>query len=86
MGVAAKINSVAKFVVSTTLQQADWENTTNRQRRCHVGCEETKRSAETEIQIEGSAALVHSLMAEGLIDEFRFLVHPVIAGKAKTFF
>jgi len=39
-----------------------------------------------EIQIEGSATLVASLMKAGLIDEYRFLVHPIIAGRGKRFF
>jgi len=39
-----------------------------------------------EIQIEGSAELVQSLMEAGLIDEFKFIVHPVIMGSGKRFF
>jgi dihydrofolate reductase len=39
-----------------------------------------------EIHIEGSATLVESLMKAGLIDEYRFLVHPIIIGSGKRFF
>jgi dihydrofolate reductase len=38
-----------------------------------------------EIQIEGSATLVHSLMPTGLIDEYKFLVHPIIRGAESAF-
>lgn len=45
-----------------------------------------KEQPRKEIQIEGSATLVHSLAATGLINEYRFLVHPIIMGTGKRFF
>jgi len=86
MGVAAKLNSVPKFVVSSTLKEATWNN--SKIINGHVA-EEIRRLKEEpgqEIQIEGSATLVESLMKTDLIDEYRFLVHPVISGSGKRFF
>jgi dihydrofolate reductase len=84
MGVAAKLNSMRKYVVSTTLKKASWENSTI------VLLEDIEKlkqqPGEGEIQIEGSATLVASLMEADLVDEFRFLVHPVIMGNGKRFF
>jgi dihydrofolate reductase len=45
-----------------------------------------KKQPGHEIQIEGSATLVQSLMEAELIDEYRFLVHPIILGSGKRFF
>lgn len=83
MGVAAKLNSMPKYVVSSSLKKAAWENSTIIQQKAIAAL---KAKGEGEIQIEGSATLVESLVAAGLVDEFRFLVHPVIMGSGKRFF
>jgi len=86
MGVAAKLNSVAKYVVSSKLKKAEWNNSTIIGENIVEEITRLKQQAGNEIQIEGSATLVQSLMKENLIDEFRFLVHPVIMGSGKRFF
>jgi len=86
MGVAAKLNSVAKYVVSTTLQKAGWNNSTIISANVIDEIKKLKEQKGNEIQIEGSATLVHSLIEANLIDEFRFLVHPIIVGSGKRFF
>jgi dihydrofolate reductase len=45
-----------------------------------------KQQPGQEMQIEGSATLVQSLIEADLIDEYRFLVHPIIMGRGKRFF
>ncbi len=86
MGVAAKLNSVAKYVVSSTLKKADWNNSTIIGKDIIEEIAQLKQHPGNEIQIEGSAILVQSLMEADLIDEYRLLVHPVIMGKGKRFF
>ena len=86
MGVAAKLNSVVKFVVSTSLKKADWNNTTIISKDVIEEINKLKNEEGAEIQIEGSATLVQSLMEANLIDELRFLVHPIIIGTGKRFF
>ena len=86
MGVAGKLNSAPKYVVSSSLKKADWNNTTIIGGDVVAEITRLKEQPGTEIQIEGSALLVESLMAADLIDEYRFLVHPIIAGKGKRFF
>ncbi len=86
MGVAGKLNSAPKYVVSSGLKKADWHNTTIISENVVTEITRLKQEPGREIQIEGSALLVQSLMEADLIDEYRFLVHPIIAGKGKRFF
>ena len=86
MGVAAKLNSVSKFVVSSALKKADWNNTTIINKNVIDEIKKLKGQPGNIIQVEGSATLVLSLMEANLIDEYRFLVHPVVAGSGKHFF
>lgn len=82
------INNIAKFVVSGTLQEPlEWNNST-----LIKGDEfarqvaELKRKPGKNITILGSGVLVRSLLEEGLIDELRLLVHPVVLGGGKRLF
>jgi dihydrofolate reductase len=86
MGPASKLNSVAKYVVSSSLKKAEWKNTKIIGENIVEEIKKLKQIEGTEIQIEGSATLVQSLMKANLIDEFRFLIHPIIAGSGKRFF
>jgi len=86
MGVAAKLNSAPKYVVSSKLKKADWNNTTIIGTDVIAEITRLKQEPGREIQIEGSALLVQSLVEADLIDEYRLLVHPIIAGKGKRFF
>ena len=85
-GLADKLNSVSKYVVSSTLKKAEWNNSTIIKEKVVEEITKLKQQAGHEIQIEGSATLVQSLMKANLIDEYRFLVHPIIAGSGKRFF
>ncbi|HEU4555800.1 MAG TPA: dihydrofolate reductase family protein [Chitinophaga sp.] len=86
MGIAGKLNSVAKYVVSATLQQATWENSTIIKENVMKAIAQLKQQPGSEIQVEGSATLVSGLAEAGLVDEYRFLVHPHIMGSGKRFF
>lgn len=86
MGVADKLNSVAKYVVSTTLKKAEWNNSTIIKGNIVEEITRLKQQAGKQILIDGSATLVRSLMETDLIDEYQFLVHPVVMGSGKHFF
>jgi dihydrofolate reductase len=79
------MNSIAKIAVSTTMQDAGWNNT--RVVSDPVG-ELKKLKAEDgkTIFIFGSAELVASLMKEGLVDEYRICIVPVLLGKGNPLF
>jgi dihydrofolate reductase len=85
-GLADKLNSMSKYVVSTTLKTAEWDNSTIIKEKVVEEITRLKKQPGHEIQIEGSATLVQSLMEAELIDEYRFLVHPIILGSGKRFF
>jgi dihydrofolate reductase len=85
-GVAGKLNSTPKYVVSSTPIEAQWNNSTIIKDNVVEEIAQLKQQPGKEIQIEGSATLVQSLMDASLIDEYRFLVHPIIMGRGKRFF
>jgi dihydrofolate reductase len=81
------INSVAKYVVSTTLEEPlGWNNSTLIKGNVAEEITELKRQPGKDITILGSAALVRSLLREGLLDELRLMVHPVVLGNGRRLF
>jgi dihydrofolate reductase len=86
MGVAARLNSLPKYVVSSTLQKADWTNSTIINADASQAIARLKQQPGQDMVIMGSASLVQSLMQADLIDEYRFLVQPIIVGTGKRFF
>ena len=85
-GPAAKLNSVRKYVVSSTLKKAAWNNSTIIKDDVVDAITTLKQQHGGEILVTGSAALVQSLMEADLIDEYRFLVHPIVMGSGKRLF
>jgi dihydrofolate reductase len=87
-GLADKINSAPKFVVSSTLENVEWNNSKLIRDPKHVdeGIGKLKQQAGGNIGIIGSATLVQSLMGADLIDEYWLLVHPVVLGGGKRLF
>jgi dihydrofolate reductase len=82
------INSVPKFVVSATLEEPlKWSNSTLiKGNEFAEEITELKRRPGKDITILGSGALVRSLLREGLLDELRLMVHPVVLGGGKRLF
>jgi dihydrofolate reductase len=81
------INSVAKFVVSGTLEEPlEWNNSTLIKGNVAEEIAKLKRRPGKDITILGSGALVRSLLADGLLDELRLMVIPVVLGGGKRLF
>jgi dihydrofolate reductase len=81
------INSVPKFVVSTTLEEPlGWNNSTLIRGDVAEGVAGLKRQPGKDITILGSGALVRSLLGDDLLDELRLMVHPVVLGRGKRLF
>ncbi|WP_433013459.1 dihydrofolate reductase family protein [Kribbella sp. CA-294648] len=78
-GISDYLNTVSKYVVSTTLQDPEWEHSTVLRELAEV--EALKTQPGKDIVTTGSIKLVHSLMAAGLVDEYRLFVYPVVLGK-----
>ncbi len=80
------MNSLPKYVVSTTLQETDWNNSRLIKGNVAEEVARLKQQAGGDILIGGSGALVRSLMPFDLIDEYRLLVYPVVLGSGKRLF
>ena len=81
------LNSTPKFVVSTTLEEPlEWQNSTLIKGNLAEKITELKRLPGKDITIIGSAALVQSLLSDGLLDELRLMVHPLVLGGGKRIF
>jgi dihydrofolate reductase len=85
-GVADYINSVAKYVVSSTLQKAEWNNTIILSGPLAEEIANLKQHSGRDIVVTGSATLVWSLMRQGLVDEYRLFVAPEVRGHGKRLF
>ena len=84
--IAARMHEIPKYVVSNTLQRADWHNTTIVSGDVANGVEELKRKPGGDLLVYGSADLVDTLLKHDLVDEYRLLVYPVILGSGKHLF
>lgn len=84
--VSAKLNGQPKYVVSATLADPDWGNTTVLSGDIVKEVSQLKDQPGGELQVHGSAMLARSLHEAGLVDEFRLLVFPVYVGKGKRLF
>ncbi len=80
-----RINSMPKYVPTTTLQEAEWNATLIKD---NVAEEVTRLKQEPgqDILIFGSVELIHSLMQEDLIDEYHLMVFPIVVGNGRRLF
>ena len=83
---ADKMNSMRKYVVSTTLDHAGWNNSMLIKDNISEEVSKLKAMPGQDILVAGSSRLVHTLMQHDLVDEYRLMVFPVILGKGKRFF
>jgi len=83
---ATFFNNHPKYVVSNSLEQADWNNTTIVSGDVPQRLRELKDATDGDLVISGSATLVRSLLREGLLDELRVLVHPIVVGRGGRLF
>ncbi len=81
-----RMNSMPKYVVSTTLTHTEWQNTTIISKHVVEEIHKLKEQSGQNILVAGSGKLVNTLMQQHLVDEFRFMVHPVVLGSGKRLF
>jgi dihydrofolate reductase len=82
-----RMNSMPKYVVSSTLQSADWENSTV------IGGDNVmeqvaglKQEVDGDILVAGSGQLVRGLTEAGLVDEYHLMVFPIVLGTGRRLF
>jgi len=81
-----RMNSLPKYVVSTTLKKVSWNNSTLVKGELAQEIARLKQQAGQDILIFGSSGLVQSLMQYDLIDEYRLMVFPIVLGSGKRLF
>ena len=81
-----KMNAMPKVVVSTTLTEPTWNNTTIISGNVADEVARLKAQYDGDILVQGSATLAQTLAEHGLVDEYRLMVHPVVLGTGKRFF
>ena len=84
-GFADRMNSLPKYVASTTLHEAEW-NASLIKGDVAEEIARLKQQPGQDILVFGSADLVHTLIQHGLVDEYRLMIHPVVVGKGKRLF
>jgi dihydrofolate reductase len=83
---ADKFNSMPKYVVSSTLENPDWNNSTVLAGELVAEVEKLKENTAGDVVVHGSAQLVQALVEHDLVDELRLMVFPVVLGTGKRLF
>jgi dihydrofolate reductase len=83
---ADKLNSMAKYVLSSTLEDPEWNNTTVLKGDAVEEVSKLKQELDGEIVVAGSIQLVRTLIEHNLVDELRLLVYPVVLGTGERLF
>ena len=83
---ADKFNSMPKYVVSSTLENPEWNNSTVLKGDLAQAVAKLKRDQDGDIVVHGSARLVRALVDNDLVDELRLMVFPVLLGSGKRLF
>ncbi|WP_150238117.1 dihydrofolate reductase family protein [Nocardiopsis quinghaiensis] len=83
---SATMNKLPKYVVSTTLENPEWNNSAVIGGDAVSGIAELKEKVDGDILVYGSGTLANTLLSHGLGDEYRVWVHPTVVGKGKRLF
>jgi dihydrofolate reductase len=81
-GFAGRMNTISKFVASTTLAEATWNATVIRD----LAVEVPKLKQEHDLLVMGSGRLVHALREHDLVDEYEIWIHPILLGAGRRLF
>src|SRR3981189_957967 len=80
---AKKFNSMPKYVVSSTIENPEWNNSTVLKGDVAEAVSELKKELDGDIYVHGTPQLVQTLLENDLVDEFRLMVFPVVLGTGK---
>src|SRR6478672_3493444 len=80
---ADKFNNMPKYVVSSTLTDPEWTNSTVLEGDLAEAVAKLRDEHEGDVVVHGSAQLAQSLIDQGLVDELRLMVFPVVLGSGK---
>jgi dihydrofolate reductase len=85
-GFGKRINTMPKYVISTTLKTADWNNSTIIDRDVVARVKALKTEPGGDILVYGSATLLHTLMPAGLVDQYNLMIFPTVLGRGLRLF
>ena len=85
-GITAYLNQVQKYVVSSTMAQPDWQNSTILTSDVVQKVGALKEEPGQDIVVTGSITLCHALIEAGLVDQYRLFVYPVVQGRGRRLF
>jgi dihydrofolate reductase len=83
---AEYMNNTPKYVASTTLDGVEWSNSQLLEGDVPTAVAALKQQPGEDIVMSGSATLARSLLREGLVDELRLMIHPVVVGEGARLF
>jgi dihydrofolate reductase len=83
---ADKFNSMPKYVLSSTLNDPDWNNTTVLTGDTAEAARKVKEKVDGVIQVPGSLSVVHALLEADLVDQLNLMVFPVVLGTGRKLF
>jgi dihydrofolate reductase len=83
---AEQLNAATKHVASTTIKKLDWENSHLIEGDLPEGIRALKQADGPELQVHGSANLIQTLLENGLVDELRLMIFPLVLGTGKRLF
>jgi dihydrofolate reductase len=83
---AEQLNRATKYVASRTLDSVDWENSQLLEGDAADAIARLKQQDGPELQVHGSSNLIQTLLRQGLVDEFRVWIFPVVLGSGKRLF
>ena len=83
---ADKFNTMPKYVVSSTLSEPEWTNTTVLEGDLSENVAKLKEAHEGDVVVHGSARLAQALIDQYLVDELHLMVFPVVLGEGKRLF
>jgi dihydrofolate reductase len=85
-GITAYLNTVAKYVVSTTMADPEWDNSTVLTGDPIEQVNALKAEPGKDIVLTGSISLAHQLIAAAVVDEYRLFVYPAVQGRGRRLF
>jgi dihydrofolate reductase len=85
-GITGYLNRVRKYVVSATMTDPEWQNSTVLSGDIVEQVRSLKEQPGKDIVVTGSIRLCHALVVAGLVDEYRLFVYPVVQGRGRRLF
>jgi dihydrofolate reductase len=85
-GITEELNQIQKYVVSSTMTDSQWQNSTVLTGDWIAQVRALKEQEGRDIAVTGSITLTHALIESGLVDEYRLFIYPAVQGRGRRLF